>query len=54
MAGVIAQELVEVLPEAVFETKDPNTGEDIYAVRYENIIGHLIEAIKELQEKVGK
>jgi hypothetical protein len=54
MAGVVAQELLEVLPEAVFETKDPRTGEDIYAVRYDNIIGLLIEAIKELKEQVGK
>ena len=53
MAGVLAQELIEVLPEAVFETQDPKTGENIYAVRYDNIIGLLIEAIKELNQKVG-
>ena len=54
MTGVIAQELLEVLPEAVYETTDPNTGEHIYAVRHGNVIGLLIEAIKELNEKVGK
>ena len=53
MTGVIAQELLEVLPEAVYETTDPNTGEHIYAVRHGNIIGLLIEAIKELNKKVG-
>jgi hypothetical protein len=54
MTGVMAQELMEVLPEAVYETTDPDTGEAIYAVRHGNVIGLLIEAIKELNEKVGK
>lgn len=54
LTGVIAQELLEVLPEAVYKTVDPDTNEEIYAVRHGNIVGLLIEAIKELQEKVGK
>jgi hypothetical protein len=54
MTGVMAQELLEVLPEAVYKTIDGNTGEEIYAVRHGNIIGLIIEAIKELNEKVGK
>ena len=54
MTGVMAQELLKVLPEAVYETTDPNTGEKIYAVRHGNVIGLLIEAIKELNEKIGK
>lgn len=54
MTGVMAQELLKVLPEAVYETTDPETGEHIYAVRHGNVIGLLIEAIKELNEKVGK
>lgn len=54
MTGVMAQELLEVLPEAVYKTIDGNTGEEIYAVRHGNVIGLLIEAIKELNEKVGK
>jgi hypothetical protein len=54
MTGVMAQELLEVLPEAVYETIDGNTGEKIYAVRHGNVIGLLIEAIKELNAKVGK
>lgn len=54
MTGVMAQELVDVLPEAVYKTRDPNTNEEIYAVRHGNVIGLLIEAIKELSTKVGK
>jgi hypothetical protein len=54
MTGVMAQELVEVLPEAVYKTRDPDTNEEIYAVRHGNVIGLLIEAIKELSAKVGK
>lgn len=45
--GVIAQELLEVLPEAV---RQDNEG--IYNVAYGNITGVLIEAIKELTTKV--
>jgi hypothetical protein len=54
MTGVMAQELQKVLPEAVYQTNDPTTNETVYAVRHGNVIGLLIEAIKELQEKVGK
>ena len=54
MTGVMAQELQKVLPEAVYQTNDPKTNETVYAVRHGNVIGLLIEAIKELQEKVGK
>lgn len=54
MTGVMAQELQEVLPGAVYTTTDPKTGEETLAVRHGNVIGLLIEAIKELQEKVGK
>lgn len=53
MTGVIAQELLEVLPEAVYKTEDKD-GNEIYAVRHGNIVGLLIEAIKELNEKIGK
>lgn len=54
MTGVMAQELLNVLPEAVYKTTDPHTGEQIYAVRHGNVIGLLIEAIKELNEKIRK
>lgn len=45
--GVIAQEIKELLPEVVYE------GEYL-SVAYGNMIGILIEAIKELQAKVDK
>jgi len=46
--GVIAQNVEKVLPEAV--TDDPETG--YKSVAYGNMVGLLIEAIKELSEKV--
>ena len=53
MTGVIAQEVQEVLPEVIYETVD-NTKEDgrALAVRYGNMVGLLIEAIKELKAEV--
>jgi len=44
-AGVLAQEVLEVLPEVVHE--DHNTG--MYSVAYGNMAGLFIEAIKELK-----
>jgi len=47
--GVIAQEVEEVLPEVV------HTGDDeMKSVSYGNIVGLLIEAVKELTEKMEK
>ena len=53
MTGVVAQEVQEVLPEVIYETVD-NTREDgrALAVRYGNMVGLLIEAIKELKAEV--
>ena len=45
--GVIAQEIKEVLPEVVSQDSD-----GYYSVAYGNIVGVLIEAIKELKRKV--
>ena len=45
--GVIAQEVLEVLPEAVTGSE-----ESIYAVSYGNMVGLLIEAVKELRGEV--
>jgi hypothetical protein len=45
--GVIAQEVIKVLPEAVLGTEDTQ-----YSVAYGNMVGLLIEAIKELNQKV--
>lgn len=47
--GVLAQELLNVLPEAVFERED-----GYYSVSYGNVVGLLIEAIKELQGEVKR
>ena len=54
MTGVMAQEIQKVLPGIVYETIDPITGKETYAVRHGNLVGLLIEAIKELSAKVGK
>jgi hypothetical protein len=50
--GVIAQEIQEILPEVVKSNKDLKTGEEILSVDYGNIVGILIEAIKELKSEV--
>jgi hypothetical protein len=45
--GVIAQEVEEILPEVVH-------GDDMKSVSYGNIVGLLIEAVKELSEKMER
>jgi hypothetical protein len=45
--GVIAQEVLPVLPEAVTGSEETN-----YAVAYGNMMGLIIEAIKELKKKI--
>ena len=56
--GVIAQELEEVLPEVVMDIEDtnPTTGETTSskAVDYGNMVGLLIEAIKEQQDEIER
>jgi hypothetical protein len=46
--GVIAQEVLEIVPEAVSYAPDT----DEYGVRYGNMVGLLIEAIKEQQTQI--
>ena len=48
--GVIAQEMNEVLPEAVIHAKDI----DEYTVDYAKITGVLIEAIKDLKNEINE
>ena len=48
--GVIAQEVEKVLPEVVLHDKDT----DIKTVAYGNMVGLLVEAIKEQQETINK
>ena len=54
-AGVIAQEVEKVLPEAVSEKELPlkmNDGQEYKVVNYDALHGLLIEAIKELSDRV--
>jgi hypothetical protein len=51
VAGIVAQEIEKVLPEVVFD-HERNNG-TYKAVRYDNVIPLLIEAIKELKGKVN-
>ncbi len=48
-AGVIAQEVMKVLPEVVMGSEETN-----YSVAYGNMVGLLIEAIKEQQAQIDK
>ena len=50
--GLIAQQLLEVLPEVVYEEADIQSGEKHYAVRYGPVVGLLVEAIKEQQQQI--
>lgn len=47
--GVIAQEVMKVVPEAVVP---PKTADEVYAVREESLIPVLIEAVKEQQIEI--
>jgi hypothetical protein len=57
-SGVVAQEVIDVFPEVVrlVQDADPSTGEtkELYAVDYGNLVGLLIEAVKELSAKVDE
>ena len=50
--GLIAQQLQEVLPEVVYETTDVDDEESHLAVRYGNVVGLLVEAIKEQSAQI--
>lgn len=49
VAGVIAQEVLDVLPEAVTGSEETH-----YAVAYGNMVGLLIEAIKDLKAEIDE
>lgn len=49
--GVIAQEIIDVLPEVV-DVSSKNGIEDFHSVHYTGIIPHLINAIKVLKEEI--
>ena len=50
--GVIAQEVQKVLPEIV--SSEEKDGEEYLGVAYGNMVGVLIEAIKDLQKQVDE
>jgi len=50
--GVIAQDVIKVLPEAVSTNIDAETKEETLAVAYGNMVGLLIEGIKEQQNTI--
>lgn len=52
-AGVIAQEVQEVLPEAVREIISAERGKHL-SVNYNAVIGLLIESVKELKEEINQ
>lgn len=49
--GVIAQEIEKIIPDVVYP-KSPSPNYEIKSVAYSNMIGLLIEAIKELNQKI--
>ena len=50
--GVIAQEIKEIIPEVVITSVNKETGEETLSVDYGNIVGVLIEAVKELKAEI--
>lgn len=52
--GVIAQDVQKVLPELIGTKKPLNGGEETLTVDYNGLIGVLIEAVKELSDKLNK
>ena len=53
-AGVIAQEVEKILPQAVKTVKDLQSDEEYKTVKYDSLHALLIESIKELSAKVEK
>jgi hypothetical protein len=51
-SGLIAQDVQEVLPEVIVNNVDPDSGEETLSVAYGNMIGLLVEAVKELKAEV--
>jgi hypothetical protein len=53
-AGLIAQDVEQVLPQAVCVKEALKTGEEYLALNYDCVVGMLVEAVKELNQKVEK
>ena len=52
-AGVIAQDVEKVLPQAVVETKGLSDDESYLAVKYNSLHALTIEAIKEMSDEIA-
>jgi len=56
--GLIAQDVQKILPEAIIEveniSKDKELPDNILTIAYGNMVGLLVESIKELNEKIDK
>jgi len=46
-SGLIAQEVLEIIPEVINKNKD-----DFYSIAYGNMMGLVVEAIKELKDLI--
>ena len=53
-AGVVAQEVEEVMPSAVLEGEDLNSDETYKSVDYNQIIGLLVASVKELKAEIER
>ncbi len=51
-SGLIAQDVQEVLPEVIVSNVDPDSGEETLSLAYGNMIGLLVEAVKELKAEI--
>ena len=51
-AGLIAQDVEKVLPQAVCVKEALKTGEEYLALNYDCVVGMLVEAVKELTARV--
>lgn len=50
--GLLAQEVYQVLPEAVHKNKRGAREEEVFSVAYGNMIGLLVEAIKDMKQEI--
>ena len=48
-SGLIAQEVLEIIPEVINKNND-----NYYSIAYGNMMGIIVEAIKELKELIDK
>lgn len=49
--GLVAQEVLEVLPEAIYQDVKEDNTDGYYSIAYGNVLGLVVEAIKEIDKK---